>query len=140
MNVETLAKELHEAGRAAVESGQTVAAEKFGDPSRRFLEWDEITEPAREGRRIQARYLLGKFDIAPKAGAVRSPPPPTVGRIVHYLTSEEETYVPQAAIVTSVWKDDVVDLVVFDRANGPKIRQTVPFGCGRGCWQWPPRV
>lgn len=65
---------------------------------------------------------------------------PTVGRIVHYLTSEEETYVPQAAIVTSVWKDDVVDLVVFDRANGPKIRQTVPFGYGRGCWQWPQRV
>jgi hypothetical protein len=64
--VETLARELHEAGRAAVESGKTVAAEKFGDQSRRFLSWHEITEPAREGRRIQARYLLGRFVIMPR--------------------------------------------------------------------------
>jgi hypothetical protein len=40
MSVEGLAQELHEAGRAAVESGNTVAAEKFGDPARKFLEWD----------------------------------------------------------------------------------------------------
>lgn len=64
--VEDLAKELHEAGRAAVESGATVAAEKFGDRSRRFMEWDEISEQAKEGRRIQARYLLDKFTIIPR--------------------------------------------------------------------------
>jgi hypothetical protein len=65
IDIETLARELHEAGRAAVEQGATVAAAKFGDPSRKFLEWDEITEEAREGRRIQARYLLNKFTITP---------------------------------------------------------------------------
>ena len=61
--LEMLAMELHEAGRAAVEAGATVAAEKFGEKTRKFLEWDEITESAREGRRIQARYLLGRFEI-----------------------------------------------------------------------------
>lgn len=63
MTVEELARQLHEAGRAAVESGQTVAASKFGDESRRFLEWSEITEQTREGRRMQARYLLEKYAI-----------------------------------------------------------------------------
>ena len=66
MDIEILAKELHEAGRAAVEAGNTVAAEKFGEQTRKFIEWDELTEVAREGRRIQARYLLGKFDISKK--------------------------------------------------------------------------
>lgn len=61
--LEMLAMELHEAGRAAVEAGATVAAEKFGEKTRKFLEWDELTEPAREGRRIQARYLLERFEI-----------------------------------------------------------------------------
>lgn len=64
--IENLAKILHEAGRKAVEQGNTVAANKFGDPSRKFLEWDEISESAREGRRIQARYLLERFVIAEK--------------------------------------------------------------------------
>lgn len=62
--VEFLAKELHEAGREAVEKGATVAAGKFGDPSRKFMEWDEISEDAREGRRIQARYLLERFEFS----------------------------------------------------------------------------
>lgn len=66
MDIETLAKELHEAGRAAVEQGATVAAEKFGEKTRVFLSWAEITEPAREGRRIQARYLLNKFFVLPR--------------------------------------------------------------------------
>ena len=65
MDIETLAKELHEAGRAAVEAGNTVAAEKFGEQTRKFLEWDEMTEVAREGRRIQARYLLARYTIEP---------------------------------------------------------------------------
>ena len=66
MDSEELARELHEAGRAAVEAGATVAAEKFGEKTRRFMDWDEITENAREGRRIQARYLLERFVIDPK--------------------------------------------------------------------------
>lgn len=64
--IEDLARILHEAGREAVEKGNTVAAGKFGDPSRKFLEWGEISESAREGRRIQARYLLERFVISEK--------------------------------------------------------------------------
>lgn len=56
--VEQLARELHEAGREAVERGATVAHANLGEPARRFLEWPEISEEAREGRRIQARWLL----------------------------------------------------------------------------------
>ena len=66
IGLEMLAMELHEAGRAAVEAGNTVAAEKFGETTRKFLEWNEITEPAREGRRIQAMYLLDRFEITRK--------------------------------------------------------------------------
>ncbi|WP_302294546.1 hypothetical protein [Pyramidobacter piscolens] len=28
--------------------------------------WDDLTEKVREGRRIQARYLFGRYDITPK--------------------------------------------------------------------------
>lgn len=66
MNIEDLAKELHEAGRQAVLANKVV--KKDGAPlgQIKFLEWNEITEDAREGRRIQARYLLSKFDITNK--------------------------------------------------------------------------
>ena len=64
MNEEELAKELHEAGREAVEKGKTVASDKGVENPRVFLEWDEITENAREGRLIQARYLLDKCSIS----------------------------------------------------------------------------
>ena len=59
IDVETLAKELHMAGKEAVERGLVV--NKSPGP---FLLWDEITEAAREGRRVQASYLLGKFAIS----------------------------------------------------------------------------
>ena len=69
MDVEILAKELHEAGREAVLKGKTVAKTmpeiNLVAPVK-FLEWNEITEDAKEGRRIQARYLLAKFVIYPK--------------------------------------------------------------------------
>lgn len=58
MNVEVLAMLLHEAGREAVEKGATVAAENLGDTARKFLEWGEVSETAKEGRRIQARFLI----------------------------------------------------------------------------------
>jgi len=63
--VEALAHVLHESGREAVEAGQTVAHDKFGESSRAFLSWYDISDSAREGRRSQARYLLGLFDFAP---------------------------------------------------------------------------
>ena len=60
LSVEALAIELHEAGRKAVEEGLTV------NPTGKFLEWNEITEQAREGRRVQARYLLENYSIVSK--------------------------------------------------------------------------
>lgn len=66
LDVETLAKELHEAGRKAVEAGATVAQEHHKDKVFPFIEWDDLTEHAREGLRIQARHLLGKFRIERK--------------------------------------------------------------------------
>lgn len=66
VDVEELAMELHEAGREAVEQNKTVVASLGLKTPSRFLEWDEIKEAAREGRRIQARYLLNKYNISKK--------------------------------------------------------------------------
>lgn len=63
MDIEEFAKALHEAGRAAVEAGNTVAAEKFGEKTRTFIEWDDLAEPAREGRRIQARWFQSRYVV-----------------------------------------------------------------------------
>ena len=71
MTIDELARELHEAGRAAVEKGNTVAAEKFGEQTRTFIEWDALTTSAKEGRMIQARYLLRKYDIFRKEGQLK---------------------------------------------------------------------
>ena len=66
IDVETLAKELHEAGRQAVMAGATVAAEKFGEKTRSFIEWEDLSEQARKGRRIQAMWLLDHYVIVTK--------------------------------------------------------------------------
>jgi hypothetical protein len=65
MDIEILAKDLHEAAREAVEKGATVAATLGNEKMFKFREWDEIGEIAQEGRRIQARYLLARYDIRP---------------------------------------------------------------------------
>ncbi len=59
MDIETLAKHLHEAGREAVMQNKVVSISQA--PT--FREWEQITEDAREGRRIQAKYLLARFSI-----------------------------------------------------------------------------
>ena len=66
MEKEQLAKILHEAGRKAVLSNKVV--KKDGAPlgQIKFLEWNEITEDAREGRRIQAEYILSICDVKMK--------------------------------------------------------------------------
>ena len=55
---EELAKLLHEAGREAVLKNKVL--KKDGSPLGliKFIEWDDLPEVAREGRRIQAHYLL----------------------------------------------------------------------------------
>ncbi len=97
MNVETLAQTLHEAGREAVERNLVVR----NDVARRpFVEWADLTEEAREGRRLQARYLIGKgivTELNPEPA--QKPAGLTVGRIVHYVPENGEH---RAAIVVQV--------------------------------------
>jgi len=64
--VERLARDLHEAARDAVLANKVV--KKDGAPlgEIKFLSWDEITEDAREGRRIMARFLLARYWVFPK--------------------------------------------------------------------------
>lgn len=79
MDVEVLAILLHEAGGEAVEKGATVAAENLGAAARKFLEWSEISETAKEGRRIQARFLIARgigFNAQSKPDAVTPTPSP----------------------------------------------------------------
>lgn len=63
MEVEDLAQILHESGREAVLNNKVV--KKDGAPlgKIRFIEWSELTEDAKEGRRIQARFILNKCHI-----------------------------------------------------------------------------
>lgn len=61
--IEDFAKAIHESGMEAVSKGQTVAFENLGDTATAFLEWHEITEAAREGRRSQARWLLEHYGM-----------------------------------------------------------------------------
>jgi len=53
--VEALAKILHESGREAVEKRLVYRDEL---PVKPFCEWKDLPEPAREGRRSMARFLL----------------------------------------------------------------------------------
>ncbi len=64
IDVKTLARELHEAGREAVEKRLVVRDDV---PVMPFVEWDAITENAREGRRIQARWLLERYRVTPRS-------------------------------------------------------------------------
>jgi hypothetical protein len=66
MDKETLARILHEAGRAAVLANKVV--KKDGAPlgQIKFIEWNDLTEDAREGRRIQADYILKFCNVESK--------------------------------------------------------------------------
>jgi hypothetical protein len=64
IDVETLARELHESMREAVARGLVV-----NDVGKPFQGWNEISEAAREGRRVQARYVLSRFDVSAR-GAI----------------------------------------------------------------------
>lgn len=57
---DVLAHALHEAGRQAVLAGNVLV-----EPARRigFVEWADLPEHAKEGRRQQADYLLDHYFI-----------------------------------------------------------------------------
>jgi hypothetical protein len=62
-DVQSLARLLHEAGREAVQ--RALVLNKV--PGQSFREWPELPEEAREGRRVQARFLLQRNLIWLKA-------------------------------------------------------------------------
>jgi hypothetical protein len=61
MTIEELAKILHEAGREAVQKNCLVNPSSKG-----FIEWGDLNDQAKEGRRIQARYLLERYNLIKK--------------------------------------------------------------------------
>ncbi len=63
---EILARDIHEAQRKMVAQGKTLTRALGSEPYP-FIEWDDLPERAKEGRRIQAVYLLSKYTITPKA-------------------------------------------------------------------------
>lgn len=63
MDREILGRWIHESARQAVELGSTIAAEKFGEKHYTFVEWDELSERAKEGKRMQADFLLQNLSI-----------------------------------------------------------------------------
>jgi hypothetical protein len=56
--VEILAEILHESGREAV--ARKLTHIKADQP---FCEWSDLSEDAREGRRVMARYLLASGKV-----------------------------------------------------------------------------
>lgn len=67
-NVEALAAMLHSAGAAAVKNGASV--NPYGDG---YAGWEDVSEAKREGRRLQARWLIDKG-----VGLVGRPAPKTI--------------------------------------------------------------
>ena len=62
-NMLKLAKDLHEAGREAVEKRQVLVKDpKF----EKFVEWDDLPLQAQNGRIIQAKYLMNKYNLVEK--------------------------------------------------------------------------
>jgi len=56
--LEGFAMDLHEAGREAVEKGNTVGMEKNLHKPFAWIEWIDLGPKAKEGRRSQAKYLM----------------------------------------------------------------------------------
>lgn len=54
---------------------------------------------------------------------------PTIGRVVWFHPTELETH---AAIITQVWGDEMVNLVVFDYDGNPKGETSVWLWQGEG--------
>ena len=79
-DVEMLARELHEAGRKAFDAGTTIAQAQQKDKAFPFVEWDGLTEQAKEGKRIQARHLIETFRIELPHGGERAESQPLAAK------------------------------------------------------------
>jgi hypothetical protein len=66
----------------------------------------------------------------------------TVGRIVHFFPTGQDTGGPVAAIVTRVHAPEEVNLLVFPDDGPPTPvthvrRADVPLAAGQPAWNWP---
>lgn len=64
-------------------------------------------------------------------------PKPSVGRIVHYKTSNGTNH---AALIVQVHNDEVVNLVVWNEFGTQYSQTSCQRGDGPGRWDWPARV
>jgi hypothetical protein len=70
--VNALAVSIHEAERPAIEAGKTVIKLT---PPRPFTPFDGLPDPAKQGRRNQARFFLERFKVTPLHPAAGVTPP-----------------------------------------------------------------
>ena len=67
MSVEEFARILHEAGRQAVKENKVVRKDV---PNKGFIEWDQLDKDAKEGRILQARWIMDRYLVEVKPGLV----------------------------------------------------------------------
>lgn len=67
---------------------------------------------------------------------------PSIGRIVMYHPRESDNSPTSlvAAIITRVWSDTVVNLIVFYDTGAPTSLTSVTFEQEEYGWTWPERV
>lgn len=58
--LEQLAKVIHESNREAVQ--KQLLVNKLGLP---FTDWDDLSEEAKEGRRLAAQFLMDRYEMMP---------------------------------------------------------------------------
>jgi hypothetical protein len=73
-HVEVFAQELHLAGKDAVLTNKVVKKDGAPVGEIKFLNWDEISEDVREGRRMQARFILANHLVVPLRKDEPTPP------------------------------------------------------------------
>lgn len=63
VDVESIAKVMHESVREAVLNNKVLKPDGAPIGQIKFKEWDELPEDAKEGRRIQAKYFCKIYDL-----------------------------------------------------------------------------
>lgn len=63
--IEEFAKVLHEGNREAVLANKVHKKDGASIGQIQFINWSDLSEDAREERRIQARYVLDQFSLVP---------------------------------------------------------------------------
>jgi hypothetical protein len=66
LNIEQLAKEYHEICREMVENQIGMITK----PTKPYIEWDDLTEDQKDGRRFIAKKLLETYDMKEKDKAI----------------------------------------------------------------------